>query len=176
MSARASMLLAATGAAALAVAGCGTIAFDVSQSVPEETVQGSPLGGLLPSFLPQPFPFTIDVKSETQKRDTGPARSASLKSIQFQATPHGSASGTFDFVDEIHIRVSAPAGPSMPTLEIARTQPVPKGLTTLELDVVPGIDLLPYINAGATLSATATGRQPAKTFTYDGVVIVTVHI
>ena len=161
----------------VASAGCGVIHFDVSQAVPEQQVQGSPLGGLLPSFLPQPFPVTIDVKSETEKRDTGPARSANLKSIVFTATPHDMPSGNFDFVDEIHIFVGpSSSSSSLPTVEIAREQPVPKGRTSLSLDVVPGVDLLPYINAGATLSATASGTQPAKTFTYDGVVTITIHI
>lgn len=158
-------------------AGCGAIPFDVSQTVPEQTVQGSPLGGLLPSFLPQPFPVTIDATAETQKRDTGPAHSANLKSLVFTATPHDMPSGSFDFVDEIHIYVApSSASSSLPRVEIARKQPVPKAQTSLSLDVVPGVDLLPYINAGATLSATATGTQPARDFTYDGVVTITIHI
>jgi hypothetical protein len=167
-----------TVALATAVGGCGAIGFDVSQSVPEQQVPGSPLGGLLPSFLPQPFPVTINVQQETAKRSTGPARSANLKQVEFQITPHASPSGNFDFVDEIHIFV-APAsgsGSALPMVEIANLKPVPKGQTTIDLAIVPGIDLLPYINAGATISATANGHQPAQTVTYDGVVVVTVHI
>ena len=163
-------------ALAVATAGCGAISFDVDQAVPEQQVNGSPLAALLGSFLPQPFAITIDIKQETEKRSTGPARSANLKEIVFQATPHGAPRGNFDFVDEIHIFV-APAGTSaLPMVEIASSKPVPKGQTTLKLDIVPGVDLLPYINVGATISATATGRQPAQTFTYDGTVTVTVHI
>lgn len=165
-------------ALALAAAGCGAISFDVSQSVPEQQVPGSPIGGLLPSFLPQPFPVTINVQQETAKRSTGPASSANLKSVQFQMTPHGAANGNFDFVDEIHIFV-APAsgsGSALPMVEIANLKPVAKGQTTLDLAIVPGIDLLPYINAGASISATAMGHQPAQTVTYDGSVVVTVHI
>lgn len=162
-------------AAALAMAGCGAIPFDVSQNVPEQQVQGNPLGGLLPSFLPTPFPITINVQQETQKRSTGPARSATLKSVSFSATPPAAPSGNFDFVDEIHIFVEAQSGP-LPKVEIATLKPVPKGQTTINLTVVPGIDLLPYINVGATISANASGRQPTQNFSYDGVVTVTVHI
>jgi hypothetical protein len=161
---------------ALAVAGCGAIGFDVEQAVPEQQVNGSPLGALLGSFLPQPFAITINVKQETEKRSTGPARSANLKEIAFRTTPHDAPRGNFDFVDEIHIFVAAPSGSTLPMVEIATLKPVPKGLTTIKLDIVPGIDLLPYINEGATISATATGRQPAQTITYDGSVTVTVHI
>ena len=159
------------------VAGCGALSFDVSQPVPEQTVQGSPLGGLLPSFLPQPFPVTINVQQETAKRSTGPARSANLKQVEFQITPHSSPSGNFDFVDEIHIFVApSSSGSSLPMVEIANLKPVPKGQTTIDLTIVPGIDLLPYINAGASISASASGHQPAQTVTYDGTVVVTVHI
>lgn len=163
-------------AAAATTNGCGILSFDVSQNVPEQQVQGSPLGGLLPSFLPQPFALTINVQQETAKRSTGPARSANLKQVEFQITPHASPNGNFDFVDEIHVFVAPSSGSALPMVEIANAKPVPKGQTTLELTIVPGVDLLPYINAGATISATASGHQPTQTITYDGVVVVTVHI
>jgi hypothetical protein len=172
-----SLALWMTVVATAATSGCGAISFDVSQSVPEQSVPGSPLGGLLPSFLPQPFPVTIDVKQETAKRSTGPATSANLKRVTFQITPHASPSESFDFVDEIHIFVApAQANSSLAMVEIARLAPVPKGQTRIELEIVPGVDLLPYINAGAAISATATGHQPAGTVTYDGSIVVTVHI
>jgi hypothetical protein len=171
------MVKALVLAAAALASGCGAIGFDVSQSVPEQQVPGSPLGGLLPSFLPQPFPITIDIKQETAKRSTGPASSANLKQVEFEMTPHGQSSSTFDFVDEIHIFVApSSAGSSLPMVEIANLKPVPKGQTKIDLTIVPGIDLLPYINAGASISATASGHQPAQTVTYDGTVVVTVHI
>ncbi len=172
------MIRAIAIAFTVAAAGCGALSFDVSQSVPEQQVPGSPLGGLLPSFLPQPFPINIDVQQETAKRSTGPARSANLKQVEFQITPHASPSGNFDFVDEIHIYVapSSSSGSSLPMVEIANLKPVPKGQTTIDLAIVPGVDLLPYINAGASISATASGHQPAQTVTYDGTVVVTIHI
>ena len=162
----------------VAAAGSGALSFDVSQGVPEQQVPGSPLGGLLPSFLPQPFPVTIDVQQETQKRSTGPASSANLKQVEFQITPHASPSGNFDFVDEIHIYVapSSSSSSSLPMVEIANLKPVPKGQTTIDLAIVPGVDLLPYINAGASISASASGHTPPQTVTYDGTVVVTVHI
>ena len=172
------MIKAIAIAFSVAAAGCGAISFDVSQAVPEQQVPGSPLGGILPSFLPQPFPVTIDVKQETEKRSTGPASSANLKQVEFQVTPHGQSSSTFDFVDEIHIYVapSSSASSSLPMVEIARLSPVPKGQTKIDLTIVPGVDLLPYINAGASISASASGHQPAQTVTYDGTVVVTIHI
>ena len=158
---------------ALLSSGCGALAFDVESAVAEQTVAGSPLGGILPSFIPAPIPLMIDVRAETQKRGTGPATSANLKALSFSATPAAMPSGNFDFVDEIHISIAAQ---SLPKVEVARLAPVPKGKTTIDLEVVPGVDLLPYVNAGAQLSATATGRQPTMTFTFDGKVVVTIRI
>ena len=60
--------------------GCGLASFDVSQNIPEQTVPGSPLGALLPASL-FAIPMNIDIQSETAARGTGPASSATLKSV-----------------------------------------------------------------------------------------------
>jgi hypothetical protein len=159
-------------AAVLSLAGCGAIGFDVSQDIPQQTVQGSPLGALLPSSLLS-FPLTIDVKQAEAAHGTGPATSANLKSIVFTALPHDMPMGNFDFVDEIHIFVAAS---NLPMVEIANEKPVPKSLTTLPLTVVPNVDLLPYINAGATISASASGHEPSQDFSFDGSVTITIRI
>jgi hypothetical protein len=157
-------------------AGCGDIPFDVSQDIPEQTVAGSPLGGVLPDFLAAPVPLMFDLTAETEKRNTGPAKSATLKLLSFAATPHGAPSGNFDFLDEIHISIDSQNDASLPKLEIANLAPVPKGQTQIELTLVRGVDLLPYINKGAEISATASGTQPQRDFSYDGRVTITVHI
>lgn len=149
--------------------GCGAVSFDIDVPVPQQTVPGSVLGGILPAFLPTPFALNVDVKAETAKRNTGPATSASIKSIVFRAT----SSGTFDFVDGIHIFVE---GSNLPKKEVASLDPVPKGKTSIDLAIVKDVDILPYVSAGATLSASATGRQPAKDFTFDGTVKITIHV
>jgi hypothetical protein len=61
-------------------------------------------------------------------------------------------------------------------VEVANSAPVPRGATTLDFNIVPNVNLLPYINAGATISATATGTQPAQDTSFDGHVVVTVKI
>src|SRR5581483_1155772 len=174
---RYAQILAAAAAVGLvpAIGGCGLIAFDVDQDLPEQTIQGNPLGGILPQARGAATPLNVDLKSETQKRSTGPASSANLSALRFAATPHAMPSGNFDFVDEIHVFIDSP-GSSLPKKEIANLAPVPKGQTTINLAVTPGIDLLPYINAGAEITATATGRQPSQDFHFDGHVTITVHI
>jgi hypothetical protein len=162
-------------ASLLALGGCGLIAFDVDQDLPEQTIQGNPLGGVLPGAVGSPFALNVDLKTETQKRNTGPASSANLSALRFTATPHAAPAGNFDFVDEIHVFIDSPGSP-LPKKEIASLKPVPKGQTTINLAVTSGVDLLPYINAGAEITATATGRQPSQDFHFDGHVTITVHI
>ena len=154
--------------------GCGAIGFDVDQDLAAQTVPGSALGGILPSFLPSPFKLNIDVSAEQQKHGTGPATSAHLAELRFDAV--GSPPGNFDFLDEIHVFVAPTNGGSLPKQEIAKLAPVPDGKTTIELTILPGVDLLPYINAGAEISATATGTQPAHDFTFTGHVKVNIRI
>ncbi len=67
-------------------------------------------------------------------------------------------------------------GTGLTQAEVANLDPVPKGQTTLSFNIVPGVDLLPYINAGATITATATGTQPTQDTSFDGHVQVEVRI
>ena len=159
----------------LAVASCGAVSFDVSQSLPEQRVAGNPLGGVLPSFIPTPIPLHIDLQAETQKHGTGPASHVYLTSLTLSATPHDSPSGNFDFLDEVHVFVSSTDG-KLPKQEIAQLKPVPKGQTTILLSPTGGVDLLPYINAGAQIEAQATGTQPRMDFTFDGEAIFQIRI
>lgn len=155
--------------------GCGVIQFDVEQLLPEQRVSGSPLGGVLPSFVPTPFKLNIDIKAESEKRGTGPASKAFLKELTLSVTPAGAPKGNFDFLDEVHIAIAAPSM-ALAKVEIARKVPVPKSAVVLNFDLVPDIDLLPYINAGAELTATATGRQPPADVTFEGKVVVNVKL
>ncbi|MEW5737659.1 MAG: hypothetical protein AB1938_01970 [Myxococcota bacterium] len=155
------------------LASCGAIRFEVEQAISEQRVPGSPLGGILPDFFPNPFRLTIDVKAETEKRGTGPATAAFLKSLTLNATPAGNPSGTFDFLDEVHVFVEAPG---LSRVEVATLKPVPKGQTSVSFTIVPDVNLLPYVNAGATMSTTATGTQPARDFTFDGKAVFEVRI
>ena len=149
--------------------GCGLLSFDVDQDIPAQTVPGSPLGALLPVSL-FAIPMNVDISSETAAHGTGPASSVTLSSISLTVmSPSGA---TFDFVDSIAIKISA-AG--LPEIEIARLQPVP-GAASISIPPEGGVDLLPYINAGATITASASGHMPASDTTFAGKVVVTVHV
>lgn len=159
--------------AVVLISGCGTVRFDVEQKLDEQRVMGNPLGGVLPTLLPNPFKLTIDVKTETEKRGTGPASAAYLKTLTLSATPAGNPSGNFDFLDEVHVFIEAPG---LQKTEIATLKLVPRGATTVTFTPVKDVNLLPYVNAGASLTTTATATPPARDFTFDGRVVLEIRI
>jgi hypothetical protein len=161
--------LAALLVGAVGLTGCGLASFDVSQDIPPQTIPGSPVGALLPDTLFS-IPLNIDLKSTTAGHGTGPATSVKLSSITLTITsPSG---GTFAFVDSISFTISARGAPDE---EFARLQPVP-ATTTITIPPIRDVDLLDYINSGATITATVSGRAPAADTTFDGKVVVTVRV
>jgi hypothetical protein len=154
---------------ALLAASCGTVGFDVEQPIPEQVVGGSPLGGLLPLGLFQ-VPLQVDLEASTKAQGTGPADSAHLKAMSLQITAPPGA--TFSFLDNVIIKVSAEG---LPEKEVARLDQVPPG-ARIDLNPVGGVDLLPYINRGATLRASATGRMPMQETRFNGQVVIRVKV
>jgi len=152
---------------------CGNVSFDVDQDLAEQTVPGSPIPNLLPSFLPNPAQINVNIQDEVAKRGTGPAKAAYLKSLTLSITPHDAPKGNFDFISEVHLFVE---GPGLNKAEVAKLVPVPKGQTKLDFTIVPDVDLLPYVNAGATITANETGTQPAMDTKFDGHIIIEVRI
>jgi hypothetical protein len=153
--------------------GCGNISFDVDQQIPPTFIMGDPSGMVL-SGTTDAQPLTLDIMAETQQRHTGPASSAHLKQLTFMITQP--AGGTFYFVQEAHIYLVPKSTTStLPTVEIARLKPVPNE-TTIQFEPVPGVDMLPYSNEGANITASATGFYPMEDTTYVGYVKVEVKI
>lgn len=166
----AALALALAAPALLSGAGCGLIKFDVAQDIPAQTVPGSPLGDLLPSSLFS-IPLNIDLNSAVQSHGTGPAKSANLKSLTFSITMP--AGGNFDFMDSITITIAADG---LPDQVVAALPSVPRGAGSISIPPTPNVDLLPYIQAGARITGSGSGRLPAQDTTYVGKVIITVHV
>jgi len=66
-------------------------------------------------------------------------------------------------------------GGVLPETKIAELKPVP-GTNKISIPPTPGVDLLPYIKAGAAIKATAMGHLPAQNTTIVGKVVITVHV
>jgi hypothetical protein len=157
------------GLPALALAvGCGLVSFDIEERIPEQTVQGGLLS-VLPAGLFD-LPLNIDIAAQTKARGTGPASSAHLSQVTLAITDPPDE--TFEFLDSITVTIS---GAGLPEVEVARLPDVP-AQARISLQVLPSIDLLPYIKAGAKMKATAAGHMPRRTLRFDGKVVVTVKI
>lgn len=151
-------------------ASCGLVAFDVAQPVPEQVVPGSPIGGLgLPLTLFE-IPFDVDLEAQTKAQGTGPARSVRLKQVTLVTTNPSGA--TFSFLEALTLHVSAEG---LAEQEIARLLQVP-AQKEISLEVLPDVELLPYVKKGAKLRASAKGRMPAQDTTIAGKVVLRVKV
>lgn len=161
---------------AIGLGGCGLIEFDLNEKVPEQRIQGSLLSGVLPSFLPSPVPLTLDVQAASKAMGTGPVTAASLKSLTFSITATAMPSGDsddFDFVRSIDVFVeSRKQGSMLPRVKIADLPSHGSGDKQLSLRTYPEVNLLPYINEGCEISASASGTAPPDDVTFDGQVVV----
>jgi hypothetical protein len=158
------------------LSGCSSVAkildFNMTQTIPSQTVPGSPLGSLLPAGILS-FPFTVNLASQEQANGTGPASSVTLTSLTLTITaPTGQ---TWDFLSSITVSVSSSqSGSSLPTIEIAKLSSVPQGQTTISIPPDPGVNLIAYINEGAQVTSSASGQEPQQNATFDGQAILLV--
>ncbi|MCC6811206.1 MAG: hypothetical protein IT381_27495 [Deltaproteobacteria bacterium] len=158
---------------AIALVSCGAISFTLEQNLGENTIQGSLLGGLLPGFALTNPKLNFDIKQETEKRNTGPASAVVMESFVLYITPQSAPSGNFDFLTALDVFVSAPG---LSETKIASLPKLDKGATKITMTLVSGVNMLPYVNAGATIRAAAQGTQPSQTTTFSGDVVVRVRI
>lgn len=156
--------------------GCGLIEFDLNEKIPEQRIQGSVLASVLPSFLPTSIPLTLDVQAASKAMGTGPVTSASLKSLSFSITATAMPSGDsddFDFVRTLDVFIeSRKQGSSLQKVKIADLPSHGSGEKQLNLHTYGDVNLLPYINEGCQISATATGTTPPDDVSFDGQVVV----
>lgn len=83
----------------------------------------------------------------------------------------------FDFVKSIVVSIERrKSGSALPRTKIAELTMRPPGAKELVLQTYPEVELLPYINEGCQVSATATGNQPPDDVTFDGLVTVRAKI
>lgn len=156
------------------LSGCGLITFDVAREIPEQRVQGNLVSMLLEGFVDNPIPMNIDLEQETAARDAGPACGARLTSLTFDITASAQGPGDeddFDFVDRVVLFVEADG---LSRRELARLDPVPQNATSLSLDP-SDLDLLPYIERGATIVSEVSGTPPADDVTFKGAYVVEVE-
>jgi hypothetical protein len=167
-------LLLAT--ATILSAGCSDILdFDITQPVPEQRVQGSPLPGPLSALFP--LPLDLDLSSKIKERETGPIDSITLSSLSLVITDASRPSGDSDdwsFVTSVHVFVkSSREGTTLPRIEIASAD-APGTATTLEFEVKDA-NLKPYVEEGSVVESEGSGMLPPDDVSYNGSAVFTVH-
>jgi len=156
--------------AAATLAGCGIADFDISQDVPEQTIQGS--GVPAPIAAVFPLPLSLDIGSKIKQRETGPIYSVTLESLVLEIHTSGASWG---FVDSIDVYVeSTKQGTSLPKVKLASVKD-PPATTTLTFVVEDDVNLKGYIDEGAKVDSSGTGTQPSSDVTFDGKSVFTVH-
>ncbi len=154
--------------------GCGLITFDVDRELPEQRIEGNLVTMLLDGWLENPIPMNIDLEQETAARDAGPACGARLTSLTFDITPTAEGVGDdddFDFVDRVALFVDADG---LPRRQLAVLDPVPQNASRIALQP-SDLDLLPYVERGATITAEVSGSPPPDDVTFDGAYVVEVE-
>lgn len=151
--------------------GCGVFSFDVTEKVQAQTIPASSsVAANSPSAL---FETTLSIDADDLPRGSSVVDSVTLSRVTFNVlVPE---KGNFDFVESVKLTISSPGNSSLADVEIAAGVPA-SGSTTLTLQPTGGTDLLPYVKSGAVIRAKAVGRQPAEAVTFDGAVVLTVHI
>jgi hypothetical protein len=151
------------------VAGCGVTNFDVDESIPAQTVQGSGLPGPLAMLFP--IPVSLDINSQIEAMHTGPINSVEMKSLDI-TTP---ASADWSFVTQIDVSVSSTkSGSTLPKVKVAHVTS-PGAVRTIHFTIEPGVNLKPYIDEGSSVDGASSGQAPPQNVTFDGSASFTVH-
>lgn len=145
----------------------GLGSFTITEESQESVVQGGGGGilGMLPfnNFFP-PLQLNIDLQSELDARDAGPAKAIYLDRLRVVTTPTEQPQGdadNFDFVDEITVFVeSTKSNTALQKVQIAEIKMVPAGATTMEFSVDRSVNLKPYVEEGIRLTTQGKGEQP----------------
>ncbi len=156
--------------------GCGITDFDIEQPILEQRVNGTTLPGPLAGLFP--IPLSIDISQKIKEMETGPIDSVTLSSLKLSITATSQPAGDTDdwsFVESIRVFVSSSmSGTTLPRIEIANVMN-PGAVTTMNFNVVSGVDINPYVNEGSVVAGESEGTVPPDDVSYDGVAVFTVH-
>lgn len=163
-------------ALAFLLTGCPNLgSFTFTEESPEQTVSGSPLGGLA-NLFPASIPLEIDLEQELQEQDASGARSVHLIELYFELTDD-TEEENFDFLDNIELEVSsADSNSDLPRRDLAWRNPVPTGENRFEFDIDEEVDLKPYAEEGLRLRTTASGSAPNNDAKFRVVATFRVHV
>lgn len=153
------------------VAGCGITDFDITQPIPEQTIQGSPIPGPLAALFP--IPLNIDIGAQIKAMHTGPIDSVTLASLELDITTPAAAD--WSFVTQIDVFVaSTKSGSSLPKVKLAHATS-PGKVRAIHFTLDGNVNLKPYIDEGSQVDGQSSGNAPPDNTSYSGSARFTVH-
>jgi hypothetical protein len=143
-------------------------AFDIPYDIPVQTVPGNATAHAAGVVIAAPlaaFPINIDVAQQAKAAGvSGAISQVELTSLTLSIT---SASGCFDFVQDISISISSTkAGTSLQPAVIA-TGSNPGCVQTFTLQP-SSVNLKPYLDEGAQATPSGHGIPPASDVSFNG--------
>jgi hypothetical protein len=128
---------------------------DGSAVVPAATVVDQLLGAVAFAGLDK-IDLTEQFQNQGVTKDEVSSVVLSSMTLSIQS-PQGE---TFDFLESLSFTAGAPG---LPDVEIAHLDTVPKGATSLDLDIDPSVELAPYVVAPSmSITTQAMGSKPSQ--------------
>ena len=171
------------GMTLLGCLGAISVIFNVDEPVPEQTVMGNPLGGLLGDGDFDPVGMDVTIQQEYQQETFDFLRSLELTALSFSITADSTNPSIdtledgqpddFSFIDEIQVYIQADFGGGPQTELIAFLNSgdpqLDPGNSTISLTTT-GVNILDYMEApgGYTIEVQATGTLPPDDVIFDG--------
>jgi hypothetical protein len=170
---RALLRALALALATAAIANCDNLDnFDVDVDATAKIPAGTVLDELLGVLDFQSF-NSIDLTQELDNQGVTKEDVDSVVMTSFTLTIQGPAGANFDFLESVSFFAETEG---QPKVLVAKLDPVPKGATTLELEMT-GVELKPYVVAPKMrISAAVAGKRPMQETTVLAAVVLDVDV
>ena len=167
---RACLVMLACGA----ITGCSGID---NFSVPVDAEAKIPAATILDQLL-DPLTFgaleSIDFTQELKNQGVTKSDVDSVHMQAFSLTIKAPAGQNFDFMDSVSFSVETDGQPKS---LVAKMDPVPKGVTALDLTVEKGLELAPYVVAPSMrMTTSVTGKRPMQETTIGAHVVFDIDV
>ena len=158
--------------------GCQPEAFDVTLTIPEQRQPGG--SGMIQTFVPTQWVIVVSLADEAKIRGTNPPKKAFVKDFSFAITSTSRPVGdvdTFDYLNTAEFFLEPTrAGSQLLKLKIADIPSKEGPAGEIYPRLISDLDILPLLNEGARLTATATGTLPPDDVSYGGKFVVGVQV
>ena len=162
----------APAAAALALAGCGSLlSFDVHQTATADIPAGGPLSGALGGFAGFNS-LSFNQSSEFRNNNTSKDHISECRLKQLTLKVVNPTGADLSFLTKVEFFVQAP---NLASRRIASGTSFPKGVASVDL-IADNVDLAPYAKSDSfSITTSATGTSPSQNTTLQADLTLNVH-